>query len=69
MRKRIHNEICGAIECRAKATKMVVLSADFSAYFCEVCASELVDMGIGVVDEGSYTADSSQKLHHEGKKK
>jgi hypothetical protein len=52
--KRIYNEICGAIECRAKATKMVVLSADFSAYFCEICANELVDMGIGVIDEGGY---------------
>jgi hypothetical protein len=40
---------------------MVVLSADFSAYFCEICASELVDMGIGVVNEGSFAADSSQK--------
>jgi hypothetical protein len=39
----LSNQICGALGCSAPATKSIVFSVGFSAYFCERCAIELVN--------------------------
>jgi hypothetical protein len=46
--RQVNNKICGAIRCSAAATRIIILSVGFSAYFCERCANELVNIGIGV---------------------
>ena len=47
--KEVYNRACGVSGCNVTASKRVVFSVGFSAYFCDRCAAELVNNGLGVI--------------------
>jgi hypothetical protein len=62
--KEVYNQVCSALGCSLNATKKIFLSVGFSAYFCERCATELVNIGIGVIERhpDSCTDQHSEQI-------
>jgi hypothetical protein len=46
--KQINNPLCGRFSCNKPGKTRIIFELDFSAYFCEECASGLVNEGIGI---------------------